>query len=330
MRRALITAGAVLALGTLPAAADWPERPIEISVFAAAGGGTDLINRTIAAVMEPELGATVNVVNRTGGGGAVAVLHVLGQPTDGYSWAGISESMLPLPVLGAVDATAEDWHLFMVAGAPNVISVPADSPYETIDDLIEAARENPGGLRAGASITGSIHHTLLVALERAADIEVNFIPFEGSHPSQVAAVAGEVELVNTSVSEQAELIRGGQLRPLAMVGMEPYEFPGVGTIPALGDDYPAIADVPVFQWLGFGLVRGVPEEVVEKVTAAFVAAMETDAVRDLAESRFLTLYGHHGAEADEVARNMERAWTWLLHDIGIAQRSPDEVGIEKP
>jgi tripartite-type tricarboxylate transporter receptor subunit TctC len=328
----VLTAVLVLLFGTgNVVAGDWPKRPIEVSCFAGAGGGTDTTDRAIAKAMEPYLGVNINVVNRTGGAGGVAMNAVWSKPHDGYSWGGFSESILPAPVMGGHHTSAKDWIYYMVGGAPGVVSVRSDSKYKTLDQLVKAAKANPGKIKASASATGGIWHTKLIALESGTGIKFNFVPFNGSHPSQVATITGEVEVVLTSISEQAELVKAKKLVPLAMVELKPYNFPGVGTIPAAVDKYPGVAKLlPLDQWLGFALPADVPPDVIKEVNNAFVKAMQTQAIKDLAKNRNMSLYGYYGGEAQGVAQKMESVWTWTLFDLGIAKKSPAEFGIPKP
>lgn len=331
-RRMAWTLGAVLlcSCAQRDTPESWPTRPIEISCFASAGGGTDLIDRSLAAAMSPHLGTTINVVNRSGGNGGIALNHVWSRPRDGYTWGGFSESIHPAPIMGAHHTTAKDWHWFMAAGAPDVVSVRDDSPYQSLQDLVDAAKANPGTIKAAAGISGGLHAAKLMALEKGADIKFKTLPFKGSHPSQLAVLSGEADLVVTSVSEQAEHLKDGKLRPLAMVEMEPYPFPGLGEIPAAGADFPGVGDLPVRQWLGFALPMGVPDHVLTKVTDAYQKAIASPEMQQLAQDHLLTLYGYHGEEAATIAADMESAWTWALHELGIAQKSPEEFGIPRP
>ncbi|OPZ20921.1 MAG: Tripartite tricarboxylate transporter family receptor [candidate division BRC1 bacterium ADurb.BinA364] len=310
--------------------AAWPSRPIEISCFAAAGGGTDLIDRALAGAMGQILGASINVVNRTGGNGGVALNYVWSNPRDGYTWGGFSESIHPAPVMGAHHTTAKDWHWFMAAGAPDVISVGPNSPYKSLDDLIADAKARPGQVKAAASLSGSLHHAKLLALEKGAGVQFKMLPFKGSQPSNLAILSGEADVVFTSISEQAELLKDKKLIPLAMAEMEPYEFPGLGTIPAAGAQFPGLGELPVQQWLGFALPIDTPADILSKITDAFVKAMESPEIKQLAADTFLTLYGYHGEEAGRRAAEMESAWCWTLYDLGIAQKSPEEFGIPRP
>ncbi len=308
----------------------WPTKPVTISCFAAAGGGTDLINRIVAKTMEPELGVKINVVNRTGGRGGAAINHVWSRPRDGYEWGGFSESVLPAAVLGITETTAKDWAYFMVAGAPGVISVPVNSRFETLDQLVLALREAPRSVKVASGLTGGLWHTKLLALEEAAEVQFQYIPFSGSQPSQLAALTGEVDVVLTSISEQAELILGGRLRPLAMVETEPRELAGHGLIPAAGERYPGLSRVPVRQFLGFALPADTPKEILDRVGAAFERIMKNEELLAFCEEQLLDVLGLHGEAADRMAREAERAWMWKLHDLGISVKSPEDFGIPRP
>ena len=310
--------------------AKWPQRPIQITCFSSPGGGTDTVDRKIAKAMEPFLGVKINVINKKGAHGGFALRDVWRRKHDGYRWGGFSESILVASVMKGHDTTAKDWTYFMVAGAPGVISVRADSEYKTLKQLVDAARSRPGKINAAASGAGGIWHTKLIALERAAGITFNYLPFAGSNPSQLAVLSGEAEVALTSVSEQAELIKAKQLRPLAMVEADAYDFPGLGKIVAAADAYPDVGKVPITQWLGFALPADTPTEVLEKITGAFKQAVETDEIKTLTQTRLLTRYGYYGEKANAVVRETERVWTWLLYDLKIAERSPAELGIPKP
>ncbi|MEM7383742.1 MAG: tripartite tricarboxylate transporter substrate binding protein [Verrucomicrobiota bacterium] len=308
----------------------WPRKAIEISCFAAQGGGTDQICRMVAQAMEADLGVKINVVNREAGRGGAAINHVWSGKHDGHRWGGFSESVLPGSVLGITETTAKDWTFFMVAGAPGVLSVKADSPVQSLQELVARAEANPGGIKLAAGLTGGLWHTKMIALQSAASIHFNFIPFQGSQPSQLAALSGEVDAVLTSVSEQAELIKGGRLRPLAMIELEAFPFPGGATIPSAVESYPGIASVPVSQFLGFALPADTAPEILARIQTAFEKAMESDLIKKHAGNNLLSLLGKSGAEADSLAQAAEKAWTWKLQELGIATRSPADLGIERP
>jgi tripartite-type tricarboxylate transporter receptor subunit TctC len=313
-------------------AQDYPERDITNVVVWAAGGGTDTLNRLIMAEMQDELGANINVTNRTGGvGGSAGMSFVYSQPADGYTLAGISESVVTAGVQGGWEQRMDVWYPFIVGGSPDLISVPADSPHESIEDLVEAAKEEPGSITAGASAAGSIHHLNLLAFGEGAGAEFNFIPYDGSAPAQNAAIAGEVQMVVTSLAEQAQLIQAGRLRPLATLVPEAVEMEGVGTIPSAFETYPELSDhLPIQQAIGFAVRSDAPDEVKEKLTSAFDAAMGSEAVQQWADENYYTLSGLSGEKAGEEFARLESLFAWTLHELGAASVDPATLGIPQP
>jgi tripartite-type tricarboxylate transporter receptor subunit TctC len=323
-----VAAGA-MTFATASVAQDWPQRPIEISVWASAGGATDMTNRLLAAAMSEALGATINVVNRTGGGGGVAMEHVWSQPRDGHAWLGASEHMPIVPIMQYHHTGMEDWRWYVVAGSQGVISVRQDSPYQTLEDLVQAARENPGRINIGFCATGCVWHLKALALDNAVDADFNLIAFEGSAPAQTATMTGEVQAVVSGVSEQAEYIRAGEFRPLAMVRMNSYDFPGFGTIPAAGDLYPEVGNTAASQWLGMAIPADTPPEIIEKIDAAFESVRDHPRLKEL-EERHFTLIFQYGDEALQRILNEQRQLSWELYELGVADIEPTEIGIERP
>jgi tripartite-type tricarboxylate transporter receptor subunit TctC len=329
----LTTAGLVLGLATAGAQAqDYPARDVTNVVVWAAGGGTDTLNRLIMAEMQDDLGANINVTNRTGGvGGSAGMSFVYSQPADGYTLAGISESVVTAGVQGGWDQRMDVWYPFIVGGSPDLISVPADSPYQSIEDLVEAAKEDPGSITAGASAAGSIHHLNLLAFGEGAGTDFNFIPYDGSAPAQNATIAGEVQMVVTSLAEQAQLIQAGRLRPLATLVPESVEMEGVGTIPSAFEVYPELSNhLPIQQAIGFAVRSDAPDEVKEKLVSAFDAAMQSEAVQQWADENYYTLSGLSGEAAGEEFARLESLFAWTLHELGAASVDPATLGIPEP
>lgn len=329
LKKALVVAGAIM-LSSSVFAQTYPSRPIDLTVWAGAGGGTDTTNRYLAQAMEKHLGAKINVSNRTGGGGGVAMNHVWSQPHDGYTWLGASEAMQVVKAMEYHKTGTKDWRWYIVAGAPGVISVRADSPYKTLDDLIQAAKKNPRSVKVSHCPIGCVWHMRALALGQAADVEFNYIPYDGSAPAHMAGLTGEVDAIVSGIAEQAEFIRAGKMRPLAMIEMKSFDFPKYGQIPAAGEKYPDIQKIPARQWLGMAIPKDTPEDVVAKIDAAFVKAMEDPKVQSLKTERMFELYGEYGEDAEKSLQQMENAMSWKLHELGVASTSPDKFGIAKP
>ena len=152
-------------MGTALAGKKFPSRNITTVVVWGAGGGTDTCNRIIMAEMAPFLKVNVNVINKTGGvAGSVGMSHAFGKAHDGYTLCGLSESNVTAGVQGGWDKKFDVWDTFIVGGSPDVISVTPDSPYKTFKDLIEAAKKNPGSIKAAArSLAFPLYSTSKVA-----------------------------------------------------------------------------------------------------------------------------------------------------------------------
>lgn len=329
LKKTLVVAGVVL-LAQPVQAQEFPSRPIDLSVWSSAGGGLDTTNRYLAEAMQRHLGMRINVSNRTGGGGGIAMTHVWNQPRDGHTWLGASEAQQIVKAMEFHHTGTSDWRWYMVAGAPGVLSVRPDSEFQNAEELLEAARANPQSVRIGHCAIGCVWHMRAIALGQATDADLNYIPFDGTGPAQMAALTGEVDAVLSGVAEQTEFIRAGRLRPLGTVEMDPFEFPDHGVIPAIGADYPGIQDIPAAQWLGMAIPKDTPPEIIEMIDEAFVNAMEDTRVQALRDERMFSLYGIYGDEAEAMLTEMENAMSWKLHEIGVATTSPEEHGIPQP
>ncbi|MFD0981994.1 Bug family tripartite tricarboxylate transporter substrate binding protein [Tropicimonas aquimaris] len=329
-----VAAGAamlVAGVGSLAMAQEYPYRDITTAVVWGAGGGTDTINRMIMAEMEKHLPVSVNVINQTGGvAGSNGMVYVMNQPDDGYTLVGLSESNVTAAVQGGWDKKFDYWYPFIVGGSPDLISVPASSPYSTLQELVDAAKAAPGTIPAAASGAGSIHHLNLLAIERGAGAQFKFVPYKGSAPGQEAAIAGEVALVVTSLAEQAPLIEGGELKPLAMLTPETAEIAGM-TVPSAFDLYDGLdAYLPLKQAIGFAVHNSASDEVKAKLTEAFDAAMVGDAVAEWAEANNYDIGGQSGEEAQALFSKLESNFAYTLKELGVATVDPASLGIEKP
>ncbi|MEO0569455.1 MAG: tripartite tricarboxylate transporter substrate binding protein [Pseudomonadota bacterium] len=312
-------------------AQDYPFRDITTAVVWGAGGGTDSINRMIMAEMEKHLPVSINVINQTGGvAGSNGMVYVMNQPDDGYTLVGLSESNVTAAVQGGWDKKFDYWYPFIVGGSPDLISVPANSPYNSLEALVDAAKAAPGTIPAAASGAGSIHHLNLLAIEKGAGATFNFIPYKGSAPGQEAALAGEVALVVTSLAEQAALIEGGKLKPLAMLTADSAEIAGM-TVPSAFDIYDGLdAYLPLKQAIGFAVHNSASDDVKSALGQAFETAIASDVVAKWAEANNYDVGGQYGAEAQAIFNTLEANFAYTLQELGATTVDPASLGIEKP
>lgn len=309
---------------------EYPSRDINDVVVWGAGGGTDLVNRLVMAEMAKELKVNINVNNVTGGvSGSVGMFDAYSKPADGYTLAGLSESNVTAAVMGGFDKGMKVWDFFIIGGSPDVLSVTPNSPYQTLEELVSAAKANPNGIRSGAAGSGSIHHLNLLAFMNGTGVKLNFIPYDGSAGAQNAAMTGEVTVVITSIQEQAELIKAGKLRPLAMLVPDDFAFNGK-TIVSAFKAYPELsAFLPLEQQIGFAIRKDADPAVKATLQAAFKKAMQAPAVKKFGEDRYFKMKGISGEEANKVFANLESVFSWTLYDLGSAKVNPETLGIPR-
>lgn len=322
----------VVALSGQPsfAAREYPAKPLNNTVVWGAGGGTDVVNRLVMTEMSKILGKRIQVSNKPGGvAGSIGMNHVINKRPDGYSLVGIASSNVTAAVQGGWPNRIDVWSHFIFGGSPEVISVPAQSPIKTLEELIQAA--NSMELKVSASGAGSIHHLYVLELMKETGVKLQFIPYPGSTPSQTAAITGEVDVVVTSMAEQAALVKGGQLRPLAMLDPRSFHLKEYGDIPSAFQTHPSLAtNLPIPQAIGFAVSNKAPIEVKNKLADAFEEAIAQPAVRKWAEENYYVITGETGDEARITFDQLESLFSWSLYDLGSSKFSPEKFGIPKP
>jgi tripartite-type tricarboxylate transporter receptor subunit TctC len=320
-----------LALAASGAAAQWkPAKPITIIVPWSAGGSTDQVTRVTAAELEKALGQKVVIVNQPGAAGSIGTRSALEAPKDGYTWAaGAAQDLGVYRALGMLDTNIGDWHLFLnVANVP-VVGVNAAAPYKTMKDLLDAMNAKPGQIAVATAGVTSGGHNAMEAIAKATGVKYRHVTYDGGNPAVVATVAGETPVTTQLAVEQADMIRGKRIRPLAAVSDKPLELEGYGTIEPITKWVPGIK-VPT-NYFGIFVPKGVPPEVVatlDKLWAENVS--RNDALRKYAESRGALFAPVAGEAAQKAAFPAIQANAWLMHDGGKTKVSPDTVGIPRP
>jgi putative tricarboxylic transport membrane protein len=314
-------------------AAKWPERPITAVVMYGAGGGTDTIIRTIAGEMAKSTGWTINVINKPGAVGGVATRFLQNKPADGYWWLGAANYNKFVRVMGHSTSRAwEDWQYFQAANSIASWSVKADSPYKTFEDVIAAAKANPGKISISTSGTGGLWQELALIVSEAAGVKLKYVPYKGGKKATLAGLQGEVDIAGGGVHEHIELIKAGKLRHLQQTGSKDLVVPGVGTLRSVGNMIPSLKPLlPLGGIYNIALKRETPLEILEAIRPAFVSAVKSDAFQAIAKKKYFDVDIRTGADADRRAALVESVTAktfWKTQDqIGKKVKSPDELGL---
>src|SRR3954464_2158730 len=324
---------AALACGfALPAAAqNWkPSRPINLIVPWAAGGSTDQVTRVAAAEMEKALGQTIVIVNQPGASGAIGTKSAMDAPKDGYTWtAGAAQDLGAYQALGAVNTSIKDWHLFLNVANIQVIGVNPQRPWKNAKELLDDMKAKPGQISVATAGVTSAAHNAMDQIVKATGVKYKEVSYDGGNPAVVATVSGEADLTTQLAVEQADMIRGKRLRPLATVSDKPLELEGFGTIPPLSATVPGF-NAPA-NYFGIFIPKGVPDDVVktvERIWAQNIA--KSDTLKKYATSRGALFNPLAGEEAQKAVWPAVQANVWNLHASGKTKVSPDTVGIPKP
>ena len=332
-RQFIQLAGAALATFAVasPAFAQWkPTRPINLIVPWAAGGSTDQVTRVAAAEMEKALGQTIVIVNQPGASGAIGTKSALDAPKDGYTWtAGAAQDLGAYQALGTLDAGIKDWHLFLSVANIQVIGVNPQRPWQNARQFIDAMKAHPGQVKVATAGVTSAGHNAMDFIVKATGVQYKEVSYDGGNPAVVATVSGEADATTQLAVEQADMIRGKRLRPLATVSDKPIELEGYGKIPALSDTLPGFT-APA-NYFGIFIPKGVPDDVVKTVEHIWATTIaHSDALKKYATSRGALFNPLYGDAAQKAVFPAVQANAWNLQAAGKTKVSPDTVGIPKP
>lgn len=248
----------------------YPSREIELMIPWSVGGGTDIAFRTFISILPKYLKVPVIIVNRPGGGAVPGYAEAMKKKPDGYyilAWATPSITKTHMSV------TPYDYQTFdpiiNVVSAPCWILVPKDSPFQTLNDLVEAAKKQPGNINLGNAGAGGGTHMIALAFEKAAGIKLNHVPYKGGGPAIVGAVGAHVDAINVSPPEGVPQLEAGELRCLAIFSKQRLEeFPDYPTAMEQGVDF------ALGQWRGLAAPKGTDSAKIKVIHDAFKATME--------------------------------------------------------
>lgn len=273
---------AVLAVAATPLALaqaqPFPSKSITLIVPYAAGGLTDLLAREIGQHMAASLKQSVVVDNRPGGGAQIAMAALKAAPADGHTvFVGDVPSLATNVGLFSklsYDPRKDVQPVTQLVVSPALVVVPNSSPFKTFAELVSAAKSRPQGLSYASQGVGTGGHLFGTLLSKHIGANMTHIAYKGSIPGLSDVVAGQVDFMYDAIPTSGTFVRGDKMRALA-IGSDRRSplLPQVPTLKELG--YESI--VPTFWW-GTAVKAGTPPEVVDKLQAAIVAAIQDPAV----------------------------------------------------
>jgi tripartite-type tricarboxylate transporter receptor subunit TctC len=251
-----------------PAAAGaYPTKPIRLIVPFPPGGGTDILSRLVATKLTDSAKWTVVADNKAGAGGTIGIGEAAKAAPTGYDLVmGQKDNLVIGPWLYKNlpwDPTKDLTPVAHVAWTPVVIATSVNSPYKTLADVVTAAKAAPGTITYGSPGNGTSIHLAGHLFEQAAGIKLSHIPYKGSNPALMDALAGNVNLLVSSLPSAMGQIKAGKLRPLAVTSAKrSSSLPDVPTVAESG-----FKDFDVSTWYGLFAPAGTPANVVSTVNA---------------------------------------------------------------
>ena len=314
-----LLAAAFAALGcaaAIPAVAQgFPNKPIKLVVPLAAAGTGDTLARAVAEEMSRELGQPVVVENKPGAGGLVGTEMVAAAPADGYTMLAVSPSHVINPVLYANKKTYDPIKGFepitVMAMTHQVIVAHPSVPVSNAKELIDYAKKNPGKLNYGSAGTGSATHLNMELFRSMAGIDIVHIPYKGSTQARQDVLSGQVQLAMDGLLPLQPLIKDGRLKPIGITSSK--RSLSNPEIPTLGE---TVSGYATDTWYGILVPAGTPKDVIARLHAAAVKALNAPATRD----RFQKLGAETVANSPEDFRRMleaeQKVWAKVVKDSG--------------
>ncbi len=250
MRKAFCFASACMLLvgislwGGVAAAADYPERAIEILVPFGAGGGSDTAARAVAEGMKPQLKNGVMVNNMPGGGATKGMLYVSQQPADGYSVLAVTTSHL-IDAAGKPKTRAHILRDFdalcRIQWDTSAVTISGESQFKTLADMVDWGKKNPKGLKFAGTSPGGWSEIQTVAFFKKCGVEVIFVPFDSGAEIKAAILGGHITGAVEELAETLPLIEAGKLKSLCVI---------------MDKRHPALPNVPCSKELGIDYTHG--------------------------------------------------------------------------
>jgi tripartite-type tricarboxylate transporter receptor subunit TctC len=256
----------------------YPSKTIKLVSGASAGSASDIIGRAVAEKLQTELGVSVLMENKTGASGTIAAQSIVTAAPDGYTVFVYTGAHTVTPLISKVpyDALRDFSGVTPLAVVPNVMVVSPEKGYKTVKDVIDAAKAKPGALNYASVGVGTATYMNAEKFRIATGINAVHVPYKGSPEAITETIAGRVDYFFAPLVSALPMIKAGKLVPLAV---------GTTKRSAMLPDVPTLAEVGVAKsdylfWIGMLVSSKTPRDVVQKLNAATLKALQTPEVRE--------------------------------------------------
>ncbi len=318
MKARLLLSMVLLGVAATAAAQTWPARPIHLVSPYAAGGAMDLTCRALAAVMTETLGQQVVVENRTGGQGLIGAEYVARAKPDGYTVVMHSDALAIAPSIFAklpFDPVKDFAPITNTILGSHIIAAHPSVKANTLQELIDLARREPGRLAFGSPGTGTPQHLAgELFKQQAGGLDIVHVPYRGGGQLIIDLVGGQVPLGLIGLPPTLPHIRAGKLKVFAVTARK--RSPALPDVPTVEEA--GLAGYETVQWFGPAAPAGTPKPVVDRLYAEFVRALKNQAVVDRLTQAGLTIAPSASPEAyGEFIRAEVARWPAIVKAAGL-------------
>ena len=315
MKKVLALAFAVLVSGNLWAQS-WPQKPVKFIVPFPPGGATDISARLLGEQLSQIWGQQVVIENRGGAGGGVGAAEAARAAPDGYTLFFPSGSVMTanqhIYAKMSYDPEKDFVPVTNVVSGPQVLTVPAKSPFKSVKDLIAFARANPSKLNFGHAGIGSQTHLAAENFVWQAKIQAQAVPYKGEGPGHAALVAGEVDFFVGNVAAAIGHINGGRLRALGVTSTS--EAPQLPGVPPIAKTVPGFENAG---WFGIVAPTGTPNEIIQKVYRDTKKALEDTRMKARLYAQGLAPVGNSPEEMAKALKEETALWAKVVKERHI-------------
>ncbi len=276
----IVTAAAAALMPAVSNAQAYPNKPIKLIVPFAAGGTTDIVARIIANQFGVELGQAIIVENRGGGGGSIGANELAKSAPDGYTLGMATVSTMAVNPAANAKIPYNNMTDFIpvtnFAAVPNVLTVHPSVPAQNLKEFIDLLKKNPGKYSFASSGTAGIGHMMGELFQSSTGTDLVHIPYKGAGPAVLDVIGGQVPVLFDNLPSSKAHIDAGKMRLLAVAAPKRLSFyPNIPTFAEAG-----LPDVNDRVWYGLVVPAKTPKEIVDKLHAAAVKAVNNPAVRE--------------------------------------------------
>lgn len=296
--------------------ADWPSRMVKVVTPAPPSGSLDRIARILAEDFAKAFGKPFIVENKPGAGSTIGTAAVAAAPADGYTLltSGVFNAITPALYAKLPYTYLDDFiHVVPLMQGPNVLVVRPDSPYNSLGQLVAAAKANPGTLTYASAGSGTSGHLTMELFGRSAGIDITHVPYKGSAPALQDVLGGQVNMIATNQDAVLPLVKAGKLRAIGVTSAQRNPvYPSVPTFAESG-----FASVLVTSWGALAVRRGTPASVVDKLRAVAKKTLLQDHVRQPLEADGWVFFDVEPAPFEAFVRSETERWGQIIRSAGI-------------